>query len=515
MPLARGWTALRHARPIVGLLALALYALAFQGTRHLWEPDEGRYTAVAVQMLRSGSFLTPALNHENPHLTKPPLTYWLLAASVALFGPNEWATRLPNTLAYLATALLVWLIAARLLPGRGALATVIFCSLLFPFMAANVVTTDTLLTAWETAAVAAFCAWWADPPDGRRGWPIVAMWAAFGAAFLTKGLPALLPLLAIAAIVAVTDSRRDLRRLVDVRGLLAFSVIGLSWFVVIIAHRPQALHYFLADELVARVASDVFHRNPEWYGGLKVYGPVLLAGTMPWTVSLFRRLPRVLRPAWWRDKTAHEPTVVFLMLWFLLPLAVFMVVRSRLPFYVLPLFPPLALLLARAAPAGFALRRVPLALLTAWFVLLVTGRAVLSSVPLGRDSRVLADAIAGTMPAIPAEVVFVDVRPFRGVSFYLETEVEPVLTTRPGTVLVETVTQEMADVDELAMERVFVVGADRLEALRQTMAAANWKFGCVARWGEYAFAEVPPRERQGAAVGPASGRREPGPRDLP
>jgi len=78
------------------LLALLLtLAFAFQGTRAIWEPDEGRYTATALNMLDSGDWLVPTLDGETPHLTKPPITYWAIAASVAAFGRNEWPRASP------------------------------------------------------------------------------------------------------------------------------------------------------------------------------------------------------------------------------------------------------------------------------------------------------------------------------------------------------------------------------------------------------------------------------------
>lgn len=92
----------------VALVALALlvFALAFQGSRALYSPDEGRYTAVALEMLRSGDWVHPHLHPEVPHYTKPPLTYWALATSLDVFGTNTWAARLPYALAFVAAVLM-------------------------------------------------------------------------------------------------------------------------------------------------------------------------------------------------------------------------------------------------------------------------------------------------------------------------------------------------------------------------------------------------------------------------
>jgi len=84
-------------RPPAWLVALLIVvAFAFQGTRGIWEPDEGRYTAGGLNMVDSGDWLVPTLDGEHAHLTKPPMTYWAIASSVALLGRNEWAVRLPG-----------------------------------------------------------------------------------------------------------------------------------------------------------------------------------------------------------------------------------------------------------------------------------------------------------------------------------------------------------------------------------------------------------------------------------
>ncbi|WP_456431908.1 ArnT family glycosyltransferase [Thermosulfuriphilus sp.] len=84
------------------------------------------------------------------------MTYWALAGSIKIFGQNEWAVRFPNALAFALTALLVSQIGASFWGRKGLWAGIIYATSLFPFAAANVVTTDTLLVLWETAAVWAF-----------------------------------------------------------------------------------------------------------------------------------------------------------------------------------------------------------------------------------------------------------------------------------------------------------------------------------------------------------------------
>ena len=86
---------LRSPAAWIALLACVL-ALAGLGLRGIWDPDEGRYTNVALNMLDSGDWLNPHRSHEVGHWTKPPLTYWAIASSVGLLGHTSFAARLPS-----------------------------------------------------------------------------------------------------------------------------------------------------------------------------------------------------------------------------------------------------------------------------------------------------------------------------------------------------------------------------------------------------------------------------------
>jgi 4-amino-4-deoxy-L-arabinose transferase-like glycosyltransferase len=110
------------------VVACAALIVAFgpMGSRGIWDPDEGRYTNVALNMLDSGNSVDPRRNDDVGHWTKPPLTHWALAASMGLFGRNPWAARLPIAEAFLLTVAITWRLARRLAPGAEALAALVF-----------------------------------------------------------------------------------------------------------------------------------------------------------------------------------------------------------------------------------------------------------------------------------------------------------------------------------------------------------------------------------------------------
>jgi len=414
-------------------MATALVALAVvgQGARPLWEPDEGRYTAVAIEMLDSGDWLVPRLHPDVEHLAKPPFTYWAVAASMAVLGRTELAARLPNALAFAATTLLIVVAARRAGESAPVAAGVIYATSLGPFVAANVVTADTLLTLWSTASTAGVLGAWSavDDREARR-WSTAA-WSAAGLAFLTKGPPGLLVPAAAGTAVVVLGGRAGIRRLASPTGIALFAVLAFGWYALLAHDRPGLLDRLVRDEVVGRVAGDLHRRNPEWWAVFTVYLPTAFVGLLPWVAVAGRRLARVrdvLRPAVWRSWRTDRPGTVILATSVVLPLAVLMVARSRQPLYLLPLFPPAAVLLARAAPTPF--RRRHAAAIACWVIALIALRATGPWLPTSRSAHDLAASIRSVAPGRIDEVVVVnDVNRF-GLVFELGCDVEHVALGR-------------------------------------------------------------------------------------
>jgi 4-amino-4-deoxy-L-arabinose transferase len=448
-------------RPPWWLVALlVLLAFAFQGTRGIWEPDEGRYTATGLNMLESGDWLVPTLDREHAHLTKPPVTYWAIAAGIALLGRNEWAARLPGALAFIGTGLLVFGIGRRLCAARPWLPATAWGLSLGPLIAANIVSTDALLMFFETAAMFAFVEWWSrGAGDGRR-W-LLAMWAAWGLAFMTKGPPGLLPLAGMVAFLAVHDRAR-LRGLFRPAGLALFAVVAFTWFAVIVAQEPGRLGYFLGYEVYGRVFTAVHRRNSEWYGGFEIYLPVLLVGALPWWV-LALVASGGPRAAWHRlleRLRAGDRELQLLLYWLLLPLAVFFLARSRLQLYVLPLFVPLSLLLARplARWPWLSGRRLAWTAGTTAVVLLAL-KGTLAWFPADRDARAMAGELRRVVDLHDvAELAFVDMRPFYGLTLYLDVGIESVHLEGDGLEYSQFLSAETLCTELAARERsLFVV----------------------------------------------------------
>ena len=374
----------RRAYILLAASAL-LVAFLFQGTRGLYEPSEGRYAEVAREMRESGNYLEPTLAYR-PHWTKPPLTYWSIAGGLAVAGDNAWGVRAYNAIAFSLTTVAVAAIGATLWGANtGLLAGLVYLSSPYPIVGANVATADTLLALWEVLALLAYVRAW----RGARAAPWARlMWLAFGLGFLTKGPPALLPLLAL--VVFHLAARRPFR-LLDRAGAALFVVSGFWWYALMVARHHELASYFVGQEIVARTTTNTFHRNGHWYGPFAVYAPVLLVGPGLWILDAWRTVRRQRLFSWlgWWDALRARGGTALLLLWLLLPLIVFALARSRLPLYLLPLYPAVAIAIARGLSLdrdASAVRRRAQRLAAASVVVWVALKAVVALVPSEQDA---------------------------------------------------------------------------------------------------------------------------------
>jgi len=334
------------------LLALVLGLLAFRlGAVPLLGPDEPRYTRVAIEMHRAGEWVTPTLAGE-PWLEKPPLYYWLAGGACSLLGETEAAARVPAVLAALLLVFATALVGARLYGSAAGLHAGFAAGLsLLPFAYGRAASMDMLLAANVTAAIGLYGLRLLGIAGGRA--PVFA--AAFcGLATLAKGpLGLLLPGLAVGAWLAWTREWRWLREILSPLAIAAFLLVAAPWYVAIgLDQGRHFLDVFLLNHNVARFTSTIHnHPGPFWY-----YLPVLLAGLFPWS--------GLVVPAVWRTSPRESRSDRFVLLWLALPLVFFSLAGSKLPGYILPCVPPLAILVGRLAARLVAERGTPEAYLS-------------------------------------------------------------------------------------------------------------------------------------------------------
>jgi 4-amino-4-deoxy-L-arabinose transferase-like glycosyltransferase len=261
------------------------------------------------------------------------MLYWLTAASMLAFGINEFAARLPGPLAAMLGVIATYWFVLRAFDRRRALlaAMVLATSGLYAVMA-QVLTTDMLLTATITVALFAFYLQWRE---GGRWWLLLYLAAAF--ATLTKG-PVGVVIPALAGIIFLWwegELGGALRRFHALRGILIVAALTLPWFAAIMIRQPAFFDYFVIGENFRRFFQAGYsHREPLYY-----YLPVIAAGMLPWTLAL-PVLP-------WRSRAAN-PARRFCLTAAAVVIGLFSLASAKLVPYVLPAFPPLAVLIADA-----------------------------------------------------------------------------------------------------------------------------------------------------------------------
>ena len=335
------------------LLFLALFLAfvigwAFQGSRGLYESTEGRYAECARETLASGQFLEPILNGE-PHWTKPPLTYWLIETGLVVFGNNPWGARAYLAITFILTVLAIYF-AGRALWDKetGAIAALVYATCPYPIAAAFALSTDMPETMMQCACIACF---WLAIRQNKRLF-VFMMWAFFGLAVLTKGPVAIFWLFGAApAYILLKRDKVSFPRMITFSGIVAFILIGSSWYFIEIARHPFLLNYWIMDETVGRFTANEFQRNPEIHKIVTLYLPIALFGALPWVfVVLFKRkhlTPFMQAAKQWRSLD-DKSQWAFVVCGTIVPFVLLCALTSRMPLYLLPLFTPFVLGIARA-----------------------------------------------------------------------------------------------------------------------------------------------------------------------
>ncbi len=310
------------------------------GYRDLIEPDEGRYAEIAREMLNSGNWITPRLNGYK-YFEKPPLQYWGSAISMALLGETNAAARVWCSGLGFIGALWVGFVGNRLY-GRSAgyfaflflISTVLYVGL------GHANSLDMGVSVLLAIAIGALTLAQSvrDLPTQERNWMLLA-WAALAGATLSKGLIGLV--LPGGAVVLYSLWQRDWalwRHLHIGKGLLLYLLIAAPWFVAISQANPEFLHFFFIHEHFERYTSDVHGRTKSnWY-----FFAVFAIGAIPW---LFSSLNGLIKPSFsWRAEAGKFEASRLLWVYAVFVFFFFSISHSKLPGYILPMFPALALL---------------------------------------------------------------------------------------------------------------------------------------------------------------------------
>ena len=324
-----------------GLWLLAVVAAVMIFTNlgfPLSEPDETRYAHVARQMLDRGDWLVPRRAGE-PFLDKPPLTYWFMAASMSVFGKTEFAARFPLAVCGWLGVMLTWAIGRQFVGSRGALFGAFALLLAGGYvLSSRYILTDMVLTLF--VVLGTWSAWNAvRTTTFRRSWWYLAA-VSCGMAVLCKGpIGLVLPALPVVA-SGLLGSWRSRPKWHDWAGAWTVTIVlSTWWFVAVALAEPEFGPYFFYRQNFVRFTDAFDHREPWWY-----YGPALLIGMLPASAML----PGVLLSLCSRKSfgtAMRDASTGFLLLASASTVTLFSLSECKLPTYILPAIPSLALLI--------------------------------------------------------------------------------------------------------------------------------------------------------------------------
>jgi 4-amino-4-deoxy-L-arabinose transferase-like glycosyltransferase len=328
------------------LMLSRLFAMIFIP---LNDSTEARYGEIARKMLETGNWVTPLHDYGVPFWAKPPLSTWLSAFSMKIFGVNEFAARLPALLLSIVIVWLVWDLVKKYKDAKTAIVTTLFLSgSLYFFLDSGTVMTDPALLFSITLSMVAF---WHAFKTGSKIWGYL-FFTGLGLGLLAKGpISTVLIGMPIFFWVLITKQWKTLwQKLPWFSGVCLMLAIALPWYILAEYRTPGFLQYFIVGEHFSRFwepgwAGDKYgsaHIQP--HGMIFVYA---FTGFFPWTliallflIVRFKKFPTI------PIKADTEGWSLFLLCWALLPLLFFSLAGNIIYPYVFPCLPPMAILFA-------------------------------------------------------------------------------------------------------------------------------------------------------------------------
>ena len=411
-----------HYLLLIGMVALL--TLPNLGAHSLWDIDEGYYCEASREMLERGDWITPTFNGRL-FAEKPILIYWLQMAAYCLLGVNEFAARLPSVICSGITVLLTYELARSMFDKLTALwSAVILASCVEFSVQAHAATPDAPLLLFTMLALGAF---WRSWLVGGGGW-LIPFGAATALAVLTKGPVGVILPTGIVGLFLIWN--RSLQRLWDWRlaaGLATLAALAAPWYLLIsIQTQGEFLNEFLGRHNVDRFVHPMqSHRGSIFFQSAGIF--VFYA---PWCICLVATIWYAVRGCWsWpvNETSANSRLAVerdayrFLLVWSGVILVFFSLAATKLPHYVYPLYPALAILTGRflerwrtrtIAPPAWVAAVAGLGLVTVGLATCLGFAAAGGNLPLpGLKTRILPGldtwAILGAIPCLAALTCFV------------------------------------------------------------------------------------------------------------
>jgi len=321
---------------IIGIFVL-LYILPL-GIRPIIIPDESRYAEIPREMIASGDWIVPRLNGLR-YFEKPVMGYWLNALSIKLFGENAFAARFPSAAATGLSALMIFLLIRRF-SGEITAATLAALIFLTSFIVYGIGTfnvLDSMLAMFVTASMTSFFfAHNAEPSKKKKNVFLLLFGVFCGFAFLTKGFLAFaIPVVAIVPFM-IWEGRFKELFIIPWLPIIAAVLVVIPWAVMVHFKAPDFWHFFVWIEHIKRfLSSEAQHHESFWY-----YIYLFPAAALPWTFLFPAAILGV-------KKTGIKTSITrYAICWFFFPFLFFTVSKGKILTYILPCFPPFAMLIS-------------------------------------------------------------------------------------------------------------------------------------------------------------------------
>lgn len=323
-------------------LVVGLLFFLFLGTRPLGNPDEGRYAEIPREMAMTNDYVTPRLDGVK-YFEKPPLVYWLTALTMEVGGVNEIAVRFWPALLGVAGVLLTYA-AGRALYDRatGIAAAGVLATTIFYYGLTRLALLDGAVSVLIAAALYAFIVGVRLPRGGPRRLLFAAFYVAMALAVLTKGLIGLvLPCAVVGLWVLLLNRWKQLWPFYPFFGTVIVLVVAAPWHLLAAKANSDFLWFYFVHEHFQRFTSRVHDRYAPWW----YFVPILVGGLFPWVMFAGQALKQNLAGGW-RERVRNE-AAWFLVIWIAFIFLFFSKSQSKLPPYILPLFPAMAVLIGR------------------------------------------------------------------------------------------------------------------------------------------------------------------------
>lgn len=324
---------------------LSIIWLGSLGFRHLIPSDEGRYAEIAREMLVSGNWLVPKYNGYL-YFEKPPLQMWITALTFKLFGLGEWQARLWSGLTSLAGIFFFAFTAGKIWGARvGQLTAIILASSPIWILGGHFNSLDMGIAFFMGSSLCCLLLSWHYPYASKNHqiWMMLC-WVSMALAVMSKGLIGIvLPGFVLVIYSLTSGDWKSWQKMLWIKGLSIFFLVSAPWFIYMSYTQPEFVYFFFIHEHFERFTTNEHLRSAPWY----YFITLLFVGVVPWIMQLFKGIFRNLEI---RLKLpvigVNHQSMWLCLMWCIAILIFFSISNSKLPGYILPVIPALAMVMA-------------------------------------------------------------------------------------------------------------------------------------------------------------------------